>query len=120
MEGVDIHVDTNIGKQLSSLFQTLTALTGDDPASEEDRVAATKASTSYDVASWSVPTNRDAASICTPAQAGILPLFVFDPIVDAKKWSRLIEKEMNEQAKIVNDLKYVRIHVFKHPDGRFA
>ncbi|KFM73897.1 hypothetical protein X975_01881, partial [Stegodyphus mimosarum] len=28
MEGVDIHLDTNIGKQLSALFKTLTALTG--------------------------------------------------------------------------------------------
>lgn len=27
MEGVDIHLDTNIGKQLSALFKTLTALT---------------------------------------------------------------------------------------------
>lgn len=30
MEGVDIHLDTNIGKQLSALFKTLTALTSVD------------------------------------------------------------------------------------------
>lgn len=28
MEGVDIHVDTNVGKQLSALGHTLTMLTG--------------------------------------------------------------------------------------------
>ena len=34
-----------------------------------------------------------------------LPAFVFDPTLDAKKRSKLIEKEMNEQAKIINDLR---------------
>lgn len=32
MEGVDIHLDTNVGKQLSALGHTLTSLTGaEDP-----------------------------------------------------------------------------------------
>ncbi|UYV75592.1 KIAA1109 [Cordylochernes scorpioides] len=35
MEGVDINVDTNIGKQLSALFKTLTALTGEEDESLE-------------------------------------------------------------------------------------
>lgn len=30
---------------------------------------------------------------------------MFDPNLDAKKRSKLIEKEMNEQAKIINDLR---------------
>lgn len=34
-----------------------------------------------------------------------LPAFVYDPSLDAKKRSKLIEKEMNEQAKIINDLR---------------
>lgn len=34
-----------------------------------------------------------------------LPAFIFDPTLDAKKRSKLIEKEMNEQAKIINDLR---------------
>jgi len=34
-----------------------------------------------------------------------LPAFIFDPNLDAKKRSQLIEKEMNEQAKIINDLR---------------
>lgn len=36
-----------------------------------------------------------------------LPPLFLDPSLDAKKRSRLIEKEMNEQAKIINDLRYV-------------
>lgn len=34
-----------------------------------------------------------------------LPAFLFDPSLDAKKRSKLIEKEMNEQAKVINDLR---------------
>lgn len=34
-----------------------------------------------------------------------LPAFALDPSLDAKKRSKLIEKEMNEQAKIINDLR---------------
>lgn len=34
-----------------------------------------------------------------------LPAFVFDTSLDAKKRSRLIEQEMQEQAKIINDLR---------------
>lgn len=41
MEGVDIHLDVNVGKQLSSLGHTLTMLTG---SQEEDEVNVT----SYD------------------------------------------------------------------------
>lgn len=33
-----------------------------------------------------------------------LPMFL-DPSLDAKKRSKLIEREMNEQAKIINDLR---------------
>lgn len=29
MQGIDVHLDTNIGKQLSALGHTLTAITGD-------------------------------------------------------------------------------------------
>lgn len=34
MDGFDIHVDTSIGKQLSALFKTLTALAGEDEFNE--------------------------------------------------------------------------------------
>ncbi|KAG1657990.1 hypothetical protein GQR58_023181 [Nymphon striatum] len=111
MEGVDIHVDTNIGKQLSSLFNTLTALTGDDQTCEEDKSPAEKATLSHEKNSHysrsHVINNEAPPTAKSITQESALPLYVFDPIVDAKKRSRLIEKEMNEQAKIVNDLKFL-------------
>lgn len=39
------------------------------------------------------------------SQESILPSFIFDPSLDNKSRSKLIEKEMNEQAKIINDLR---------------
>lgn len=40
------------------------------------------------------------------SQESILPAFMFDPSLDNKIRSKLIEKEMNEQAKIITDLRY--------------
>ncbi|KAH1010974.1 hypothetical protein HUJ04_000423 [Dendroctonus ponderosae] len=71
MEGVDIHLDTNVGKQLSALGHTLTMLTDGTRTSQES----------------------------------ILPAFMFDPSLDNRMRSKLIEKEMNEQAKIITDLR---------------
>lgn len=34
-----------------------------------------------------------------------LPAFIFDPSLDARRRAKLLEIEMNEQAKTVNDLK---------------
>ncbi|KAM7291724.1 transmembrane protein KIAA1109 [Ixodes scapularis] len=84
MEGVDIHVDTSISKALSALFRTLTALTGDgdDGGSPEEQAAQEPV------------TLRHAC-------------LLLDPALDAKKRSRLIEKEMNEQAKIISDLRFL-------------
>ncbi|XP_060534290.1 bridge-like lipid transfer protein family member 1 [Cylas formicarius] len=90
MEGVDIHLDTNVGKQLSALGHTLTMLTGaeetgipfDYDSDENEHTDGTRAS-----------------------QESILPSFMFDPSLDNKSRSKLIEKEMNEQAKIINDLR---------------
>lgn len=90
MEGVDIHLDVNVGKQLSALGHTLTMLTG-----AED----TPFPVDYD-SDDNEPTDGTRAS-----QESILPAFVFDPTLDNKKRSKLIEKEMNEQAKIINDLR---------------
>ncbi|CAN8012116.1 unnamed protein product, partial [Ixodes pacificus] len=86
MEGVDIHVDTSISKALSALFRTLTALTGDgdDGGSPEEQ----------------------AAQVGEPVTLRHACLLL-DPALDAKKRSRLIEKEMNEQAKIISDLRFL-------------
>ncbi|XP_064482137.1 bridge-like lipid transfer protein family member 1 [Ornithodoros turicata] len=82
MEGVDIHVDVNISKALSALFKTLTALTGDDGDEMDDSAA-------------QEPVVLRSNSL------------LMDPRLDAKKRSRLIEKEMNEQAKIISDLRFL-------------
>ncbi|KAK4878280.1 hypothetical protein RN001_010786 [Aquatica leii] len=90
MEGVDIHLDTNVGKQLSALGHTLTSLTGaeDNPFNVD-----------YD-SDDNEPTDGTKTS-----QESILPSFMFDPSLDNRQRSKLIEKEMNEQAKIINDLR---------------
>lgn len=104
MEGVDIHLDVNIGKQLSALGHTLTMLTGseeeDDPTTlespdseEADQIEGSKAS------------QDTLASRCTRKALDNLPEFVFDPTIDAKKRSMMMEKEMREQFKIINDLR---------------
>ncbi|XP_022257396.1 uncharacterized protein KIAA1109-like, partial [Limulus polyphemus] len=102
MEGVDIHVDTSIGKELSALFKTLTALTGEEEETDEvDHDSMKGGQDSSHISSVQEPVVIRKGSILTEA----LPSFLLDPNMDAKKRSRLIEKEMNEQAKIINDLR---------------
>ncbi|KAH6936131.1 hypothetical protein HPB50_013556 [Hyalomma asiaticum] len=136
MEGVDIHVDVGISKALSALFRTLTALTGegDEGESPEEqartaqviikpvpknmlperhnngRVARAKelwdeykGNHSVAYVDASLQGNRKYAEPVTLRHACLL----LDPSVDAKKRSRLIEKEMNEQAKIISDLRFL-------------
>ncbi|XP_043271443.1 transmembrane protein KIAA1109 isoform X4 [Venturia canescens] len=106
MEGVDIHLDVSVGQQLSALGHTLTMLTG----SEEDDA---NASADYDSDDADNPDNggsqvkRKESILIKKSKnwTDSLPAFVFDPSLDAKKRSKLIEKEMNEQAKIINDLR---------------
>nr|XP_033335326.1 transmembrane protein KIAA1109 homolog isoform X11 [Megalopta genalis] len=106
MEGVDIHLDVSVGQQLSALGHTLTMLTG----SEEDDI---HAPAEYDSDDADQPDNstsqvKKKESILMKKSKNwtdSLPAFVFDPTLDAKKRSKLIEKEMNEQAKIINDLR---------------
>lgn len=94
MEGVDIHLDINIGKQLSSLGHTLTMLTGFED--EETNMES--------------PDSDDGDQSCRDTyvrrrEADNLPAFVFDPTIDSKKRSFMMEKEMAEQLKIINDLR---------------
>ncbi|KAG5893448.1 hypothetical protein JTB14_012167 [Gonioctena quinquepunctata] len=90
MEGVDIHLDTNVGKQLSALGHTLTMLTG---------VEDTTIPVDYD------SDDNDPIDGTRASQESVLPAFMYDPSLDNKSRSKLIEKEMNEQAKIINDLR---------------
>lgn len=100
MEGVDIHLDVNVGKQLSALGHTLTMLTGFE---EEDPLNVDYDSDLDDEADNSKDSQE--SIILRRKCTEHLPAFVFDTSIDAKKRSKLIEKEMNEQAKIINDLR---------------
>ncbi|KAH0953833.1 hypothetical protein HN011_011903 [Eciton burchellii] len=107
MEGVDIHLDVSVGQQLSALGHTLTMLTGSE---EEDDIHIPP---DYDSDDGDQPENstsqvKKKESILMKKSKNwtdSLPAFIFDPTLDAKKRSQLIEKEMNEQAKIINDLR---------------
>lgn len=100
MEGVDIHLDVNVGKQLSALGHTLTMLTGS--TEEEDSATLDYDSDEPDginISLDNVSQKRYRNVI------GSLPRFIFDPSIDSKHRTKLIEKEMLEQAKIINDLR---------------
>ncbi|XP_055681343.1 bridge-like lipid transfer protein family member 1 isoform X2 [Lutzomyia longipalpis] len=100
MEGVDIHLDVNIGKQLSALGHTLTMLTG----SEEDEPITVESADSDEGDQTEDKFEEDP----TQSKRSImesLPSFVFDPAIDTKKRSLMMEKEMNEQLKIISDLR---------------
>ncbi|XP_044260636.1 transmembrane protein KIAA1109 homolog isoform X4 [Tribolium madens] len=90
MEGVDIHLDTGVGKQLSALGHTLTMLTGAEEA---------QLPMDYD------SDDNEPIDGTRVSQESILPSFMFDPNLDNRSRSKLMEKEMNEQAKIINDLR---------------
>lgn len=100
MEGVDIHLDVNVGKQLSVLGYTLTMLTGFE---EEDALKMDFDSDMDDEAENSKDSQE--SIVLRRKYTEALPAFVFDSSLDARQRSKLIEKEMNEQAKIINDLR---------------
>lgn len=93
MEGVDIHLDVNVGKQLSALGHTLTMLTGS--TEDDDTVTLDYDSDETD----GLPAH------CASVLDDSLPAFLFDPSLDAKRRSKLIEKEMQETAKNIQTLR---------------
>ncbi|XP_074602504.1 transmembrane protein KIAA1109 homolog tweek isoform X2 [Brevipalpus obovatus] len=109
MDGFDIHVDTSIGKQFSALFKTLTAIAGD----ENEKDSFDYSSVVDDVKILETPgeqpneSENSTSKLENEAQKVDLrrsSLFK-DNLLDTRKRSRLIEKELNEQAKIINDLR---------------
>ncbi|XP_052898709.1 bridge-like lipid transfer protein family member 1 [Anopheles moucheti] len=98
MEGVDIHLDVNIGKQLSALGHTLTMLTG----SEDDEPISSDTPDSDDIDASGHQSGKDSKS---RKSVDSLPSFLFDTTLDPKKRSLLMENEINEQTKIVNDFR---------------
>nr|XP_027228537.1 transmembrane protein KIAA1109 homolog [Penaeus vannamei] len=103
MEGVDLHLDVNIGKHLSALARTLTMLTGAPdtaiPQSSYD------SDDDDDHTDHSSSQQESASGRRQIALNESLPAFIFDPNLDARQRAKLLEIEMNEQAKTVNDLK---------------
>uniref|UniRef100_A0A182JTV4 Bridge-like lipid transfer protein family member 1 C-terminal domain-containing protein n=1 Tax=Anopheles christyi TaxID=43041 RepID=A0A182JTV4_9DIPT len=98
MEGVDIHLDVNIGKQLSALGHTLTMLTG----SEDEEPISSDTPDSDDIDASGHPGGKDSKS---RKSVDSLPSFLFDTTLDPKKRSLLMENEINEQTKIINDFR---------------
>ena len=96
MKGIDIHLDTNIGKQLSDLGNALTSLAGDATAVDDEDLA--ESERQIPDITVEAPSRRAAFEVD-------LPDFVFAPNLDSRTRARLIEQEMNEQAKVVDDLK---------------
>ncbi|XP_071552185.1 bridge-like lipid transfer protein family member 1 isoform X2 [Panulirus ornatus] len=103
MEGVDIHVDVNIGKHLSALARTLTMLTG----APDTAVPQTNYDSDDDVDNTDhITSQQESATLRRQFTLNeSLPAFIFDPSLDARQRAKLLEIEMNEQAKTVNDLK---------------
>ncbi|XP_042203884.1 transmembrane protein KIAA1109 homolog isoform X4 [Homarus americanus] len=103
MEGVDLHLDVNIGKHLSALARTLTMLTG-----APDTAAPQANYDSDDDVDHTDHATSQQESHALRRQLAFnesLPAFIFDPNLDARQRAKLLEIEMNEQAKTVNDLK---------------
>lgn len=99
MEGVDINLDINIGKHLSALGHTLTQMQAG--AEEEDDPVTLE---SPDSDSYSGRISQDVLPRSKKALDS-LPSFLFDPTLDSKKRSLLMENEINEQTRIVSDLR---------------
>lgn len=88
MRGIELHCDTNIGKHLSSLGQTLTALAGEPDVANID----------------SVTELQDRDPSLETADIGRHEVDSMGVSMDRRK-SRNIEKNMWEQARKVNELR---------------
>ena len=104
MEGFDIHFDTSIGKHFSALFKTMTAIAGDEDEDEEDISTADYGSVTVDetVQEKQMIDSELESEPGVELRRGSL---LKDMPIESKKRSRLIEKELNEQVKIISDLR---------------
>ena len=158
MDGFDIHVDTSIGKQLSALFKTLTALAGEQDEFESanrffieeevekeaevereddnDKLDEKKKKKKADDSNKKIElsksldkkrkgelhkqSSKETSEIVgsgrlekRPSATDSIdneiifrkPSFLRDTSIDDKKRSRMIEKELNDQVKLISDLK---------------
>jgi hypothetical protein len=93
MQGIEIHLDTNIGKRLSVLGDTLNVFYGE----EEEMDDCTEETNNIEE-----PFPLESRLSVLPEG---LPEFIDDPSIDPKTRARLIENEMNDKAKYVDQLK---------------
>ncbi|BFZ14882.1 hypothetical protein BsWGS_17921 [Bradybaena similaris] len=120
MKGIDVHLDTDIGKRFTLLGHTLTLLAGDAAESLADATHPTKHADDdngdfyeddEDAVDLSSPGTLDNSQEelqlkrRTSLASDILPEEIFSDHFDPKERARKIEREMNEQAKIVQELK---------------
>ena len=113
MDGVHADIDTNIGKFLSALGQTLTAITGDPQEEEEDN----EDSVTDEITTSSVSDDEDLQEAAEVGMAGPrlkrqktqqidldLPSFLFDPNFEKSAKAKMLQQEINELAKFVEGL----------------
>jgi hypothetical protein len=99
MEGFDIHVDTSIGKHFSALFKIMTPIAGDEDEDEADIDTIDYGSSNGDQTPQENQTmNRDNDLYNTGIKLRRGSSVLKDLSLDTKKKSRIIEKELNEQA----------------------
>ncbi|CAG2114985.1 unnamed protein product, partial [Medioppia subpectinata] len=106
MEGFDIHFDTSIGKHFSALFKTMTAIAGDEDEDEADISTTDYGNATVDERPEEEHVN-DAQDVESEANDRVVrrDSLLRDVSADNKKKSRIIEKELNEQVKIISDLR---------------
>lgn len=105
MCGIDVHMDPNIGKRLNALGNTLTTLTGEediDDIADLNSVIMADLSDEDEVDSMSPTVHADTVDHRRPGQLGSQSV---DPR-GRKFVKRLVDiRELNEQAKVIDDLK---------------
>jgi len=100
MTGVEVQVDTDIGKHLTALGHTLTSLTGEEEEESDDSSISDEVDSDMVIVDENVTTRRQRT-----IQIDNLPEFVFDPNIDAAQRTKLMEREMIEQSKTIEDLR---------------
>jgi hypothetical protein len=119
MEGVDMHVDVNVGKQLSALGHTLTTLAAfeedeDEDVSERDNIFNNEDVTDYagiggvggstpgrSISQESVVLRRQKSTL----GENNLPSFLADPHLGPRQKRSLLEKEMQERVSLIDEMK---------------
>ncbi|XP_041461922.1 transmembrane protein KIAA1109-like isoform X2 [Lytechinus variegatus] len=94
MEGIDVQFDPSIGHQLTALANTLTSLTGAD----DDIADLTSVTEQQEVSSNDVLSDQEVTPLKRPTSLKV------DRNDDRRK-SKAIMQEINEQAKVVSDLR---------------